>query len=223
MKIKFTFFILLLFKSSYMLSQIQYRIADDIRYRNRINGVTYRSTDNSTIPYNSINLNKSNPYVKDYDSISDVTTIEDRNNKKFIIAGKWSDFDHTKFSTEVFISHCPLLINSNNILLEIWSRYEDKFKWRKKTSNEVLQQVKKDFEENWTGFSIKSIYKSDEEKGYYLYKIKKQSRNLEDTYIEGYYLIGVKNEKVYRLSLFNFNESEFAGIDNFIINLYNSN
>lgn len=158
-----------------------------------------------------------------YDSIKDATNIENLEHQKIEIIGKWKAFDYEKFTTEVFISHCPLLTNSDNIMLEISTKHEEKLNWRKKSNSEVLDQVKKSFESN---IEITSNYKTiiaNTKENYILYKIKRPSYRIKDVIIEGYYLLGVKNDKVYRLVLFNFDESLYENIEVFLENLYLTN
>lgn len=139
---------------------------------------------------------------------------------KLKLIGNWEYFDRSKYDCEDIITHCPVYINQENIILEFakWDKEmaENKFgistklikmtnhflKYQKRIKSEILQSSFND--------DLKySIYKIN-----IISKINKRERFI------CYYLIGEKKDHIYFIACYNFNEDYFENIDAFLTNLY---
>lgn len=113
---------------------------------------------------------------------------------KIKVMGKWEKVDRKK-DTIYFISHCPLVKNKDNAMLELWCKPNEVSRWRKKTNSEMLIKNLEFYLDIWTKDHSVELLETDDDK-YAIYSIK---NNL----VERTTLIGYKNGRYYHLELFN--------------------
>ncbi len=160
----------------------------------------------------------------EYDTINDITIVEDASHEKLKIFGKWDYVDREKQDIDILVSHCPMLINEDNVILEFakWDTiienvakgnnlsnllkcYKRTIKYYKKSKTEIL-------------FS-----KFNKEANYYIFKIKYISKINKNQSFFVYTFHGVKNKYIYSFAISHFKDEDYLNLDQFLINLYNSN
>ena len=160
----------------------------------------------------------------EYDTINDITIIEDASHEKLKIFGKWDYVDREKQDIDILVSHCPMLINEDNVILEFakWDTIQDTFikgsyltnliksyngviKYYKKSKTEILFS-KLNNKENYFIFKIKYISKINKKQSFFVYTFH-----------------GVKNKYIYSFAISHFKDEDYLNLDQFLINLYNSN
>lgn len=157
-----------------------------------------------------------------YDSLKNQTVIKLDDKFKGFITGEWSDFNKKKYFDESLVSHCPVLIDENNIICEVGI-----------FTNEIIQRISgtsnlKSYNKLYLRFNKKvksTIVTSNfnEEKNFYIYKTKYPSRIIENFFFTSYHLIGEKNKKIYHLAIYNIDETNFENFDKFLIDTFNNN
>lgn len=195
------------------------------------NSIANRETEFNIKKNNIISTKSSSSKLKNkikserhYDSITNISTIRVSPNNYVKIIGDWNNFDFENYNTEVLMGHCPLFVNSENILLGI-KKFNERFydeQYKGLTDRLYLRELKQHLETNPDTKTFYNIIKSDIKENYVVYKILKKSyRN--DFYIESYYLLGVKNDNVYRIVIYNFDYSQYENIEEFLVNIYKIN
>ncbi|WP_395044632.1 hypothetical protein [Flavobacterium sp.] len=160
--------------------------------------------------------------VKSYDSIKNITTVNIYNVGTIFLIGKWNDFNKQKYLEERLITHCPVLINENNFILEIGifdQEINQILTGRinfKKYNFAFLRQNKR-----MKSKILTSVF--NKEKNYYLHKIKHRSLYNDASFFTSYHLIGKKGKDFYRMVLYNNDETNFENFEEFLINTYNNN
>jgi hypothetical protein len=125
------------------------------------------------------------------DSIKNITTVKLLPNSTANLIGKWYDFDDKHFLQENLISHCPIFVDENNAILEIGI-------FREKGHNSITGTNNfKDFQKKYLKRYVKeksTLISSqiDENKNYYLYKLKSPSKFNQNNIYTRYHLIGKK-------------------------------
>lgn len=160
----------------------------------------------------------------EYDTINDITIAEDASHEKFKIFGKWDYVDREKQDIDILVSHCPMLINEDNVILEFakWDSTKVTF-FKPNTINNLLKRFN-----NTTKFHKKnkteilfSIY--NKAANYYIFKIKYISKINKKQSFFVYIFYGVKNKYIYKFAISHFKDEDYLNLDQFLINLYNSN
>jgi hypothetical protein len=156
-----------------------------------------------------------------YDSINDITFNKDAGGNKLKIIGKWKLFDFKKYETDIFVSHCPIFINDENIILEF-------AKWDSTvlplTNGNNLTKINSNALKYFRKKNTEILFSEyNPEKKYYLHKLKCAAKTKTNESYIVYILIGVKNKYVYEFALSNFKEENYLNLNQYLINLYNIN
>lgn len=159
-----------------------------------------------------------------YDSEANTTTIRDFfSENKIFIKGKWSDFDFSKSTCHQLIPDCPILINKENLILECWIRKDKEYNWKKKSNTGILQKAINQETKKWNDYDSKfSVLENNTSENYIIYTLEKplrESHKLIRT-VKATYLLGVKNNKVYRLAVQNYVENEISNLEEFLTGIY---
>lgn len=161
--------------------------------------------------------------VKSYDSINDITIINLSNNIHIVkLLGKWKNFNRVEYQEEKLISHCPILIDKFGGILEL-GIFEIEFHGvftGSSNSKKYLANYPK-LIKRLKGKILNS--QIDNDKNYSLYKVKMPSRFGKKEIYTSYHFIGIKNNYVYRMALYNIDETNFENFDKFLIDTYNNN
>jgi hypothetical protein len=161
---------------------------------------------------------------KYYDSVTDVTTLRDFfSENKILIKGKWRDFDFSKNTCHQLIPDCPIVTNNENLILETWIRKDKKYNWKNKSNNELLQKVIIDQKKLWKPYkTLVTEIENNEIQNFIIYKIEKPLREAKtkEIILKSYFLLGVKNNKIYRLAIQNYVEGEISNIEEFLTGIY---
>lgn len=159
---------------------------------------------------------KNNVNCKSYDPDANVTQVGDFDDKMFFINGKWSDFDLKNFKVN-YVTHCPMLIDETNLILELWIRYEKKYKLTMFPSDIVFKEANKNFCINLEKKKLQhTTLALNEENNYTIYEIIEDgTRRLE--------FLGVKNQKIYRLALFEVDSLTRTLDSDFLVGIFNGN
>lgn len=164
---------------------------------------------------------------KSYDSVANTTTIRDFfSENKIFIKGKWSDFDFSKNTCHQLIPDCPILINKENLILECWIRKDKEYNWKKKSKNEILKKVVNRETKKWNAYDSKySIVENNTSQNFIIYTLEKPLRESHKFIrtVKATYLLGVKNNKVYRLAIQNYVENEISNLGEFLTRIYSLN
>jgi hypothetical protein len=156
------------------------------------------------------------------DSINNFTNVKLYTDDKIKLLGKWYDFNYTKYKHENIITHCPVLVDENNAILEI-GIFDTEFHrvftgdWDYKAFNRHYHRRVKKVNGEIISFQINKV------ENFSLYKVKMPSRYNKDVFFTSYHLIGEKNKKIYRMVLYNMDETNFENFENFLINTFNNN
>jgi hypothetical protein len=161
--------------------------------------------------------------INAFDSISNFTEVKLYSDKQNIkLQGKWYDFHYAKYERENFVSHCPLFVDENDAVLEI-GIFDKKFHSvftgyydYKDFSGDYPRTIKKA-----KGEIIST--QIDKEKNFKLFKIKIPSKFNKEVIFTSYHLIGEKNNAIYRIVIYNIDETNFENFDKFLIDTFNNN
>ncbi len=168
------------------------------------------------------NLFRNSNRIIKYDSIKNKTDVKLYSIDTIKLIGKWHDFDVEKFCFENMITYAPILMNENNAILEIGMfniEFHNNF-----TGYTSFKDFSKNYIEKFLRLNGKIIsVKIDTEKNYTIYKLKIASRFNKNDYYTSYHLIGEKTNNVYRMVLYNIDETNFENFEEFLINTYNNN
>lgn len=202
-------------------SQIPKSLEKEIKRDIQLYGSNY--VEGKKYYINSQYMNQKPPYEQSFDEKNNNTTVSTYDKKTFKVLGEWELIDPKKQHIYYHVGHCPAIYNKENFILELYANNELGYKWKKQSSNEILEKVKLKFEKSVVEYSRGyTLYKHDSVNNYYLYK-KKNLLHLDKNINDVYYLLGVKNKKVYRFALSNFNENEYENIEDFLIETYIKN
>lgn len=159
---------------------------------------------------------------KAYDSVNNITEINDFGTKnKIFIKGKWKDFDLGKYHCDEIITHCPLLINKDKIILETWIRKEEEYyNWKKESHREIFLKLIDYTRHSKEGEYV--ILEDNKIENYITFKVNLPGRKKKER-INGILLLGVKDNKIYRLAIQNYIEGQLANIEEFLTGIYFSN
>ncbi len=167
------------------------------------------------------NYNNRTNIVK-LDSINNFTNIKLHSNAVIKLVGLWYDFDYVKYKKEGLVTHSQIFVDDNNTIFEIGV-------FTIKSHNIITGYYDyKDFSRNYPR-TIKKVKgevistQVDKDKNFKLYKIKMPSQFNKDVVFTSYHLIGEKNNNIYRLVLYNIDETNFENFDKFLIDTFNNN
>ena len=176
------------------------------------------------LEYDSFDINKIDSNYKqfiDYDSINNLTEISYQE-KTLKIGGKWERFNRNIYAFDVLVSHCPVFINEDNIILELGKFDNRTFKAITGIYTNDLTKVKAKITKPNVNFKVLSeTYNAS--KNYYILKMLTASIVKEGELITYYKLIGIKNNYTYIISLQNFNESLYENLEEFVVSVYDMN
>lgn len=200
-KMKNLFYIILIIQSTFCFGQSDYVPVEnndkDGNYNNRTN-------------------------IVKLDSINNFTNIKLHSNAVIKLVGLWYDFDYVKYKKEGLVTHSQIFVDDNNTIFEIGV-------FTIKSHNIITGYYDyKDFSRNYPR-TIKKVKgevistQVDKEKNFKLYKIRMPSQFNKDVVFTSYHLIGEKNNNIYRMVLYNIDETNFENFDKFLIDTYNNN
>ena len=217
---KFIVLFLLLFATTFSLAQITnqlpYEIKREINRDMQVFGENYVVNKR----YFVNNYGSKSEYSSIHNANSDETIVYDGKKKDFSISGNWS-FVKRK-GNAYHIGHALLFSNSDNVLFEI-SRYQTKKTRKIKSSYDQLTLLKNKFESSQLNDLVKyKLVKHDPALNYSLYK-KKELNEITNEINDVYYLLGVKAFKIFNIAVFNFKETDYENMEDFIIQCYTMN
>ncbi len=156
------------------------------------------------------------------DSINNFTYVNLYGGNKIKLTGKWYDFNHAKYKDERLITHCPVFVDENNAILEI-GIFDPEFhrlfagNWGFEAFSKNYFRIVKKVNGEIISSQINKV------KNFSLYKVKMPSRYNKNAFFTSYHLIGEKNKKIYRMVLYNIDETNFENFDTFLINTFDNN
>jgi len=157
-----------------------------------------------------------------YNSLKNTTAVKLYSNHIINLIGKWDHFNDTKFGEEHLVSHCPILVDENNVILE-FAIFDQSFH-NDLTGSYSFRHYQKQYLTRYAPKnSVLISSQIDEAKKIYVYKLKSPSKFNQNNIYTSYHLIGKKNNKVYRMVIYNIDETNFENFDTFLINTFNNN
>jgi hypothetical protein len=156
------------------------------------------------------------------DSINNFTNIKLHSNAVIKLVGFWYDFDYVKYKKEGLVTHSQIFVDDNNTIFEIGV-------FTIKSHNIITGYYDyKDFSRNYPRTIKKAkgeviSTQIDKEKNFKLFKVKMPSKFNKDVVFTSYHLIGEKNKDIYRMVIYNIDETNFENFDKFLIETYNNN
>ncbi len=129
-----------------------------------------------------------------YDHVNNFTYVHDPSTyKKIKVSGKWREAEFELYK-EHHISHCPMIVNNDGALLEVWCRPNQIVDWKKKTNFDLLLIDLKHYTSNWkNNYKVELLQTNDST--YAIYSIKNEVVNRTS-------LHGFKDGKQYHIELF---------------------
>lgn len=169
------------------------------------------------------NTSSFNGYKSSFNELKSETTIHYSKNKSYTVLGKWALVERKVFSIDHYVSHCPMFYNESGVIMEFAIRDKNFTTKKFKNSSDKLTNMKSEFEDKKTDTSERyQLIKQDSLQNYALYK-KKDLNIVTDQNLDVYYLIGVKALKEFRIAIFNFKETDYENMEDFIIQCYTMN
>lgn len=200
-KMKNLFYIILIIQSTFCFGQSDYVPVEnndkDGNYNNRTN-------------------------IVKLDSINKITFIKLDSKSSVKLSGLWFDFDHVNYKKEGLVPYSQIFVDDNNTMFEILifsvkahRKISGYFNY-KDFSKDYPQIIKKA-----NGEIIST--QINKEKNFKLFKVKMPSQFNKDVIFTSYHLIGGKNNDIYRLVLYNIDETNFENFDKFLMDTFNNN
>ena len=159
-----------------------------------------------------------------FDSINNYTTVKlyDRKNNNIKLIGKWYDFHYAKYESENLVSHCPVFVDENDAIFEMG--IFDKEFHRAFTGCYDFKDFSRMYPKRLKRMKREVISTQiNKEKNFMLFKVKIPSKFNKDVIFSSYHLIGEKNNDIYRIVIYNIDETNFENFDKFLIDTYNNN
>ena len=162
--------------------------------------------------------------VVNFDSIHNFTEVKlyDKTHHKIKLTGKWFDFNYIKFESENLVSHCPVFVDENDAIFEMG--IFDKEFHRAFTGCYDFKIFSRMYPKRLKKINGEIISTQiNKEKNFQLFKIKLPSKFNKEMIFTSYHLIGEKNNFIYRIVIYNINETNFENFDKFLIDTFNNN
>ncbi len=161
-------------------------------------------------------------YGQQYDSINNITTHTKEGLEKLSISGKW-EYINSLDRNEHFVTHCPIFKNNDNTILEFAKWDSNKLPLKSENNLEKMDKKFLKYQKKQKRLVLERIYNAEQQ--FYLYKLNiptKKSIGYFNMYINVYYLYGVKNNYIYSIALYNYN-NEIDYSNELLIKLFNEN